>query len=317
MADDSKIKDIIEAVAGLAKEVPIYQDALQPAAKELGKGLEIIAETVVAAIKPLKVFIWGYEQVETFLKTKVAHKLAAVPPEDIITPKANIAIPAIQGAALNDDDPEIQDVYAELLAAAMNRKTAGNAHPSFPEIIKQLTSDEVKIIKYLAANSYGPHPVVTLVIEKIDENSNVVPGGLDFIKHYSHIGYKAGCDHPVIAYQYLYNLSRLRLIEILNSVYTDMEIYAELENDKNIKIIKAVYKSNGGNIKLLYNALEVTSFGRKLMRACGYFKGDPKNDFLDSENMLELLKSFQSLPDEEFELLIYGFSKGYNKPKSY
>ena len=42
MGEENKIKDAAEAVKGILEAVPIYQDALQPAAKELGKGLQTI-----------------------------------------------------------------------------------------------------------------------------------------------------------------------------------------------------------------------------------------------------------------------------------
>jgi len=43
MGDNSNIKDIIDTVRGLTEAVPVYQDAIQPAAKEIGKGLETVA----------------------------------------------------------------------------------------------------------------------------------------------------------------------------------------------------------------------------------------------------------------------------------
>ena len=40
---ESKVKDIIEATTALVKAAPVYQDAIQPAAKELGHTLEVVA----------------------------------------------------------------------------------------------------------------------------------------------------------------------------------------------------------------------------------------------------------------------------------
>ena len=38
MGDDNKIRDVIDAVTGVAKAVPVYQDVVQPAAQEIGTG---------------------------------------------------------------------------------------------------------------------------------------------------------------------------------------------------------------------------------------------------------------------------------------
>jgi len=42
---ESNIEGTINAVTGLVKAVPIYQDALQPAAKEIGKTLGTLMRT--------------------------------------------------------------------------------------------------------------------------------------------------------------------------------------------------------------------------------------------------------------------------------
>src|SRR5579859_7467178 len=96
MPEENKIRETVEAVKELAKAVPIYQDAIQPAAKEVGEALLIVGKTIRAALSPLKGLVWGYEQIEDFVSNKVAEKLKNVPPEHIITPKANVAGPTIE-----------------------------------------------------------------------------------------------------------------------------------------------------------------------------------------------------------------------------
>lgn len=64
MSDDSNLDKAIGAVKDLAEVVPVYQDLMQPAFKEIGKGLETVAKSVNVALAPLKVVVWGYEQIE-------------------------------------------------------------------------------------------------------------------------------------------------------------------------------------------------------------------------------------------------------------
>ena len=42
MSDESKIRDAADAVKGVVEAISVYQDALQPAVKEIGKGLETV-----------------------------------------------------------------------------------------------------------------------------------------------------------------------------------------------------------------------------------------------------------------------------------
>ena len=44
MGDKSDVRDLVDAVTGVAKAVPIYQDALQPAAGEIDKALQAVVK---------------------------------------------------------------------------------------------------------------------------------------------------------------------------------------------------------------------------------------------------------------------------------
>jgi hypothetical protein len=54
-----KIKDVIDATTGLVKAIPIYEDAVQPAAKQVGKALETVTKAVNVALAPVGLLIWG------------------------------------------------------------------------------------------------------------------------------------------------------------------------------------------------------------------------------------------------------------------
>lgn len=55
------ITDAAKAVAAITENVPIYQDAVQPAAKELGKGLHLVAKAVNVALIPVEGLVWGVD----------------------------------------------------------------------------------------------------------------------------------------------------------------------------------------------------------------------------------------------------------------
>ena len=87
---ESNIDTTINAVTNLVKAVPIYQDAIQPAAKEVGKALATITKTVNVALAPVRGLVWGYEKIEDFVSTKVSEKLRNTPEKEIVTPKPNV-----------------------------------------------------------------------------------------------------------------------------------------------------------------------------------------------------------------------------------
>ena len=79
VSDENKIRDLAEAVKGVVEAVPIYEDALQPAAKEIGTALQTVAKTIHIALAPVSALVWGYDQIKDFVSTKVAEKLKDVP----------------------------------------------------------------------------------------------------------------------------------------------------------------------------------------------------------------------------------------------
>src|SRR5262245_16824482 len=94
------------AVADILKEVPVYEDAVQPAAKEVGKSLQTIGRAVNVALSPVLGLVWGAEQIKSFIYERVGAKLEGVSPEDIQQPKPHIAVPAIDALRYTGGEEE-------------------------------------------------------------------------------------------------------------------------------------------------------------------------------------------------------------------
>ena len=157
MADKSdNVTGTIEAVAGLVKSIPIYQDALQPAAIEVGKALGTLAKTIHVALAPVSALVWGYDQVKEFISTRVAEKLKNIPTEQICTPNPMVAGPALEALKYTGHESTLSEMYANLLATSLDSTTAATAHPAFVEIIKQLTPPEAKLIELLTHHERYP-----------------------------------------------------------------------------------------------------------------------------------------------------------------
>lgn len=89
------------------KAVPVYQDVVQPAAQEIGKVLKTLVMAVRVALSSASALVWGYEQIEDFVSTKVADRLKNVPPENIVTPKLNVAGPALESLRYTGHEPTL------------------------------------------------------------------------------------------------------------------------------------------------------------------------------------------------------------------
>ena len=128
-----------------------YKDVLQPTAREVGANLLTVAKLVTAAFMPLRGAIWGFEKIEEWLSVTVTKKLAHVRPENIRNPPLDIAGPVLMQMSFVEDQEELKEMFANLLASSMNTETANNVHRSFVRLIEQMSGDEARILKHISS----------------------------------------------------------------------------------------------------------------------------------------------------------------------
>jgi len=154
--DQNKVNNTIDSITNLAKVIPIYQDAIQPAAKEVGKVLQTVGMALNMALEPIRKKVWNASAFNEFVDEDVNNKLKNTPPEDIVIPPLNVVGPAFEALRYAGDDNNLRELYANLLASSMDKTTSAQTHPSFVEILKQLTPDEAKILNYISVDGYIP-----------------------------------------------------------------------------------------------------------------------------------------------------------------
>lgn len=267
MSEENKIRDAADAIKGIVEAVPVYQDAVQPAAKEIGTALQTVAKTIHIVLAPVSALVWGYDKLTDFLSSRVADKLKDVPPECIATPKPNVAGPALEALRYTGHEESLREMYANLLAASMDTRTAQGAHPAFVEIIKQLTPDEARLLKLFVVSRAFP---LINVRREYKVTTDTERGGNDLLVNFSLLGWEAGCDYPEQTPTYLNNLCRLGLAEIPTMYeYTAPGVYDALENHSTVQGIKAAFKSNDKfRIDVARGGLRITDLGRLFCNTC-------------------------------------------------
>lgn len=219
MAEDKAESAIEEAAkdAGkvLAKEV--YQDGLQPAIKRVGNTLGALAGVMDTVFSPLRLLVYALDTKEALLKERIGKVLHErnVPPERVIPPDVTVAGPALQAMVFAADAAELRDMYAALLATAMDSETARNARPAFVEVLRQLTPDEARIVRWMALN--GSVHVYSLLTEVKVANTDG-PGWRTTHKAGREdlwlIGQNAGCAYLDLVPSYMDNIFRLGIASL-------------------------------------------------------------------------------------------------------
>jgi hypothetical protein len=264
MTKKSETKEIVEAVREIVEAVPVYQDAVQPAAKEVGKALETVAKTINLALAPIAALVWGYDQIKYFISTRVAEKLKDVPLSNIQTPNPTVVGPALEALRYTGHEEVLREMYANLLASAINVDTAKYAHPAFVDIIKNMTSDEAKIMNQMALVESEALISMKAVIN--------VSGTFNYVlNNYSGIARKTGCSLPDYISNYIDNLCRLGLLEIPSGLtLANQDMYDKLINDPYIQDLKKLHEKKPGVVRVVIEnkGLAITDFGKQFSKAC-------------------------------------------------
>ncbi len=72
-------------------------------------------------------------------KEQIHNNVSLIPQENLIDPPLNIVGPALEASKFYIDAKEIRSMFAKLISSSMDNRVNNFAHPSFIEIIKQLS----------------------------------------------------------------------------------------------------------------------------------------------------------------------------------
>jgi len=244
----------VEKIIGNAKE---YQTV-----SEADKTVALIPRAIRAALNPIEKWIMGKEYNLKETEMLLAKKLKSVDPEKIVSPPPYVAIPALQAISYCMDNAELRDLYAELLKNAMTVDTIDNVHPTFVEIIKQMSPFDAVIFKKLAQQLVVP--CLGVRYEKQDKI------GYPIIDCYAIEDTK---NFPIIQTQFaIENLERLKLIDINKRFrYNNKQAYEELKKSEGFnKFINDYINANAEALPMDKYSVQIEEYGI-MVRAFGQF----------------------------------------------
>lgn len=262
MSDDGEEK-IIPVVDKIVPDV--YNDGLKPAISETGKMVALVPQAINAALAPLRQWIAKREYNVEETKKLLELKLAKVGTEHIVPPEPYVAVPALQSISYSMDSKELRNLYANLLARSMTDTEKEKVHPSFVEIIRQLTPEEAKILKLFAQESTYPLIELRCVdqLPKIftQKTYSVV------IHNFTSIGDDiCGATNISVC---LENLTRLKLINIFeNKAMAESNLYKSLENDPFIVDMMKQALPDNHKWEIHRKMFSVTDYGRQFIDIC-------------------------------------------------
>ena len=251
-----------EEMEDVKKIIPeVYKDVVQPASQELGKLIARIPRAINAALAPFDKWIMHQEYSVAETKKLLEKKLENVNPNDIVPPESFVVVPALQAISYSMDSEELRNLYANLLATSMIRDKKWQVHPSYVEVIKQITPDEAKLLNVLSGDKIS-YPLIDVHIVYPDKSYQVA------LRHFTNLAFGV-CENPNNIYTYLGNLERLKIIDISFEVkINNDEIYKPLEEYQEIKNWTKTELSEGRKWQIERGKFEVTDYGEEFIKTC-------------------------------------------------
>lgn len=271
MSNEEPLKTATEGIA-LVSEV-IKAAGNSPQVKEAAGNLGQTAVTLTKAINnilvPLAAINFAFDKARIYFSGKfqedIAEKAQAIPQENIVEPKASIAGPTLQALAFAHEEPNLKEMYLNLLTTAMDGRIAGTAHPAFVEIIKQLDSEDARLVRG-ALESSTALPIVQIRRKLKDGGHHVLVQHLLNLKDTS-TGLAA--EDPNLPAM-IDNWSRLGLVDVFYDQWLKSEThYSWVEQRPEFIRLKSAPQTDEATIEYQKGVLARTELGKRFAKAIG------------------------------------------------
>lgn len=267
-------------LSGLKGELPLkdaYQDLIHPAAVEAGKTIALPFRVVNLLLAPLTKWVEHGEAKLDEISRLVSEEVKDIPEEKLTEPEPYVAVPAMQAITYSMDCDELKDMYAKLLAKAINADEKGKVHPAYVEIIKQMSPLDAKALAFIQRNG---RTAIAMCNIRWQDKSGVSWEGFKHFRLFRNGGFlyhhlvnasENGFSENDITVSFE-NLARLGLIEIYDDMQVERESYRDFEDSQlvmaYIEAMKSRPDSDAKEVALLPAAAEITALGKSFSAIC-------------------------------------------------
>jgi hypothetical protein len=272
MTIDDSIKTATSGVALVGEIIKSAGDNpnVKEAGQNLGQTALTITKTINNALLPLAAINFAFDKARVYFAEKfqqdISQKVSAIPPEQIIEPKASIAGPALQGLAFTHEEGNLKDMYLSLLATAMDGRVASKAHPAFVEIIKQLDSEEANLIRGVL-QSAKPIAIIEVHLTISDEKSWLILA--THLLNLRNSENSSPVENPKIPAM-VDNWARLGLVDVdyAKQLKAD-DLYAWVENRPEVAKYRQEHESDNQKLTFVKGSIVRTALGTEFAKAVG------------------------------------------------
>lgn len=238
-----------------------YDDIIHTSAQNLGQAAGTLTSTLNILLAPISWAVYGFEFIDSIVKSKLKEKLANTPIEDLKQPESNIVIPAYEALRYSLNKEQLKNMYINLIANSMKISTSEHVHPAFVEVIKQFSTFDADLLYWLFIDPNRKIPKIKIRLQLSEYDTT----GTDA---YSII--LSPLYYPISSInQYtlsLENLERLKIIEIRDYIkLVDDDAYNHILKFVSIDSLKST-DPHLPYVNIIKGSIVLTNFGKELVK---------------------------------------------------
>lgn len=162
----SQIEKLVDAASGLTEPV---NTMVTPIAKSIENVTDSPTKVVGKSLSDLFELVFGnflehantkskfkYQKKYEAFEQKSLEKIESIPPEKVVEPQLSIIGPTLEVAKYYVESEELSEMFSNLIASSMNIDKLDEVHPSYVDIIKQLSPLDANNISFLANSGQLP-----------------------------------------------------------------------------------------------------------------------------------------------------------------
>lgn len=193
---------------------------------------------------------------------ELKEKISKIPSDKVIEPDLQIVAPALEGSKYCILHKELINLFSNLISSSMNKDFCNFVHPSFSEIIRQMTPLDAKNMRIFSQKSY--YPIC---------NYRVFFKDTSFEDYYKNIFLSNPCEQDLLLQSIsISSLERLGLINIDFNTKVKENKYEFFEHTRLYKQLQEDFLNNviprAVKIKVVKGIVELTPYGELFIKSC-------------------------------------------------
>lgn len=197
----------------------------------------------------------------------VNEEVSKIPLNDLVEPKVSILGPAIQSSEFYFEEDHYREMFSKLIASSMSKPKQGVSHPSFVQIIQQMSSTDAILFKAFSQDreKFSGSFAVTRIMDAFSGNVRLTNSIKDLLSVSGNFR-----EHNISSLEVsesITNLNRLGLISLcFTGSFDDKSVYKFIDSEP----LVVEYRRDPNNRKLgiEYGILSLTTFGCSFATVC-------------------------------------------------